>query len=234
MKLAEYIFERDNVVHVIQLKTGQNKKLGIGKVIVQTYHFAKDQIVSGDLTNDSANCLDCPFSYNQNDGKTGGCYTHKGMQRMGLLAILRSLNKRYKTGYGKMTFDKFLSIASAYDLDMVRFGTYGEPVLLPIDMVTKLASLVDKKRWTGYTHQWNKPEFAPYAAYFQASCHNIFEANIAKDMGWRSFVVVPEHIDNAVNCPASKEAGNKTTCSQCSLCNGTSGNSSKDIYILQH
>lgn len=234
MKLAEYIFELNDIVHVIQLKIGENKKLGLGKVMVQSYHFSKEQVISGSLIDDSANCLDCPFSFNQNSGKSGGCYTHKGFQRMGLIAILRSLNKRYKTGYGKMTFDKFLAIASAYDLDMVRFGAYGEPVLLPLDMVAKLTSLVDKKRWTGYTHQWNKPEFAPYAAYFQASCHNAFEAAIAKDMGWRSFVVVPEHIDGAVNCPASKEAGNKTTCSQCSLCNGTSGNSSKDIYILQH
>lgn len=234
MKLAEYIFEKDNIVHVIQLKKGQNTKLG-KQVMIQTYHFAKDQILNQDISQDGPNCLDCPFSFNQNGGKTGGCYTHKGLQRQGLGRLIEYLNRRYVAGNLETgDINELCDIARNKDVQFVRFGTYGEPVLLPLEMVAKLASLVDKKRWTGYTHQWNKPEFAPYAAYFQASCHNIFEANIVKDMGWRSFVVVPEHIDNAVNCPASKEAGNKTTCSQCSLCNGTSGNSSKDIYILQH
>jgi len=37
-----------------------------------------------------------------------------------------------------------------------------------------------------------------------------------------------------VNCPASKEAGYKSTCSKCTLCSGTTGKGSKSVYIFNH
>jgi hypothetical protein len=43
------------------------------------------------------------------------------------------------------------------------------------------------KRKTGYTHQWNKPEYKDYSKFLMASTHNVFEANIAKDYGFRTF-----------------------------------------------
>ena len=40
--------------------------------------------------------------------------------------------------------------------------------------------------------------------------------------------------DNEILCPASKEAGRKSTCAKCKLCSGTSSNSKKSIAIVQH
>ena len=94
MKNIKYTFSDDKNVHVLQAKISQNSKIGAGYVL-QTYHFSVDQVKNNDFTQDTNNCMDCPFSYNQNNGKSGGCYTHKGMQLMGLKSMLRSLNKNF-------------------------------------------------------------------------------------------------------------------------------------------
>jgi hypothetical protein len=88
------------------------------------------------------------------------------------------------------------------------------------------------KNWTGYTHQWlRKPE---YSAFLMASVHNESQAEFAKKQGWRSFVATKQGIPGLVNCPASEEAGFKSTCSKCGLCSGLQGKGQKSVWILQH
>jgi hypothetical protein len=185
---------------------------------------------------DKGSCFDCPLSFNMNDGKSGGCYTHKGLQRMGLNAILKSLKKKNTLGlikeFCENEFTVFMTKARKKEIQLVRFGSYGEPVLMPYNVVEQLAAL--SRRWTGYTHQWNEPKYWEYSLFFMASCHDEKQAKQAKDAFWRSFIAADEHNESAVNCPASKEAGEKTTCANCGLCNGTTGNSNKNIYILKH
>ena len=48
----------------------------------------------------------------------------------------------------------------------VRFGTYGEPSLLPIDLVGDM--VLGASSWTGYTHQARKRWATPYKAFFMA------------------------------------------------------------------
>jgi hypothetical protein len=90
-------FVHNGCVHSIDYKPSQNSKLGFGMVI-QTYHYSIEQVLNNELTLDDANCLNCPFSFNQNDGKTGGCYTHKGMQGFGIKSKLRSLHQQFTNG----------------------------------------------------------------------------------------------------------------------------------------
>lgn len=231
MKYAEYIFRQDDVVNVLVCKDSKNSKLG-KHLIIGTYHFNIEQIINRDLTKDASNCLDCPYSYNQNDGKSGGCYTHKGHQRMGLNAMIKRLNKLEIEEFNQAKYNEFLDKVRQKDVELVRFGVYGEPIFLPLSMVTQLTALANNH--TGYTHQWNKPRYEDYNKYFMASVHNSFEAAIAKDNGYRSFMAVIDPVDDAVNCPASKEAGRKAVCATCGLCSGTEGKGSKDIFILEH
>lgn len=227
----EYIFKKGNTVNVIQYKKkGANSKLGASSML-QTYHFSVSQILSGSLEDDKEVCFDCPLSYNAGDGK---CYTHKGLQRLGLLSMMKRLKKLYEAGdvsnWNASSFSRFYTQLKGKEISLVRFGTYGEPVILDVNTISILANL--GKSWTGYTHQWNKDKYRAYSAFFMASTHSQFEAAIAQDLGWRVFNT--GDLNGAVNCPASKEAGRKSTCTVCALCSGTSGKGKKDIYIGIH
>mgnify|MGYP001113226783 CR=1 FL=1 len=199
--------------------------------MVQTYHFSIHQVYENNLKLDSDVCLDCPLSYTNNDTGKSKCYTHKGLQGLGLRSMLKRLNKILLTiePFDKAKFNDFLNFAKSKTPELVRFGTYGEPILLHIDIVKDLAKLA---KHTGYTHQWNKDSLQCYKEYFMASTHNAFEANIAIDMNWKVFNT--STLDGAINCPASKESSYKSTCAKCALCSGTSGKGKKNIYINLH
>ena len=236
MKNLKYIFKINKTVHVLNAKVSENSKIGIGYVI-QTYHFSINQIVNNDFTQDKENCLNCPFSYNMNNGNSGGCYTHKGYQLMGLKSMMRSLSRNFENilDFNILEFKEFINkIKNTYPLDLVRFGAYGEPVLLPLQVVEVLASL--SKKSTGYTHQYAKKQYNDYNDFFMASTHTTRERKQAKKLGFRSFFVSNKDIipENAVNCPASKESANKLSCIKCGLCNGNKTNIKKDVYTLQH
>lgn len=237
MKRVEYVWKDEvrGIVNVLLLKKSDNSKLG-GSWMIGTYHFSEKQVLSGKLDDDEACCMDCPLSYGSGDRS---CYTHKGLMKLGLLSMLRRLKRIYDTigVFSQHELNVFVArVCEAREklakkgekIDQVRFGVYGEPVLLNIKIVDQIAGIAKHQ---GYTHQWTKVDKS-YSAYFMASTHNVFEAAIANDMGYRTFNV--GQLDGAVNCPASKEAGRKTTCSTCNLCNGTNGNSKKNIYIKQH
>ncbi len=235
MKIYAYIDGK--IVHSLDLKVSQNSKIGIG-LILQTYHFSLEQVEQNDLTRDTANCLDCPFSYNQNNGKSGGCYTHKGLQLMGLKSKLRSLNKELSDGklkeFDAKEFKKFIDFAkNKVSPKLIRFGTYGEAVTLDAPIRDALFNLANdvRAKVTGYTHQWHKVS----ETRFMASTHTLSEMVEARARGYRSFIVSDEELSEGFNCPASKESGKKKTCLECGLCSGTfGGKKKKDIYILKH
>jgi hypothetical protein len=123
----------------------------------------------------------------------------------------------------------------------VRFGTYGEPVLIPLNVVEHLVSL--SSGWTGYTHQWANLHFAGYQRYLMASVHGLtgpWSREHAKSLGWRTFRTMRggEPAADEILCPASLEAGKRLTCEQCRLCDGAgtrkAGLQMVDIYIPGH
>lgn len=93
------------------------------------------------------------------------------------------------------------------------------------------------ERATGYTHQWRT---APptLAARVMASVHTLAEAREAWSRGWRTFRVMssgdaPQQ--GEILCPASKEAGERTSCERCGLCNGSlPGDRRKSVAIYAH
>jgi hypothetical protein len=114
----------------------------------------------------------------------------------------------------------------------VRLGAYGDPAAVPLDV---LQGIVDRSpRHTGYTHQWrDNPALAVLA---MASVDSESEYQEATSKGWRTFRVRKSHepiLDGEVSCPASKEAGNRTTCDKCGLCAGTSLKA-KNVTIIKH
>ena len=227
--------EGDNLFVVSKSKTS-NKKITDGSKLIQTYTFSLKQWTLANTSKgfgmkvffalDGSNCLDCPFSMGNGDG---GCYTHKFNQYVGFLSMLRSIPSEALTPLDK---DKYRQICDLSHGTYVRFGTYGEPSLLPIALVESMTLL--SKSWTGYTHQWNKEWANEFGKFFMASTHNQSEANAAREIDYRSFIATKDGSEDAVGCPASSEMGFKSNCAKCGLCSGTEGKGKKDIKILEH
>jgi len=228
-----YQFIENDVITCLSCKNSANTKLGKSKLIA-TYHFSIDQILSIDLKQDAKNCLDCPFSYSSGDGK---CYTHKGTQYFGLIAMMKRLRKVLLKGeilpFDQTSFEKFVNRTQSKRVKrkptFLRMGAYGEPIFLPLSVIKTLTAVVNNN-YTGYTQQWGK-KYEDYKTYLMASCHNSFEYNIAKSLNWRTFFVDGT---DGINCPASDEAGKRTTCDVCALCSGTNGKGKTDIFIKNH
>ena len=119
----------------------------------------------------------------------------------------------------------------------VRLGAYGDPAFVPAAI---LSCIVDGcKVRTGYTHQWRDPNAAEHRTLCMASCDTYDDVREARMFGWRCFYVGAEEIRQdaqqpsvsfkSMPCPASDEAGKKTTCDRCGLCSGTMSASGRDI-----
>jgi hypothetical protein len=118
---------------------------------------------------------------------------------------------------------------------MVRLGSYGDPAAVPVEVWQAMMARVAAK--TGYTHQWHTGRFDGLQAFCMASCDTASEYTVAKALGWRTFRVRLEGETLApreVVCPASKEAGYKTSCDACKACGGNTAKAKADIAIMAH
>jgi hypothetical protein len=120
-------------------------------------------------------------------------------------------------------------LAKALKWKAVRFGAYGEPVKLPIELVEFIA---DKcVTWTGYSHQWLGKEYQAYKDYFMASVETTQEYLLARAKGWRSYRVLAEDVtprQGEIMCPNEKTG---VQCRDCGLCDGMSGQHGKGRSI---
>lgn len=217
---------KDNLVFNFQ-KGSRNTKTGDS---VQVFILPLEWIVAGKiLKDDSSICFDCVHSQQKNKS----CYVRKGFAGLGLISKVKSLHSQLSEirSYNNETLQNIISLCTD---NIIRFGAYGEPVLLGeelVYLVTKVA-----KGWVGYTHQWMRPNYKWASAYFMASTETLLMRNLANKLGFRSFIVTEsiETIPGSSTCPASKESGKKTTCNKCLLCSGTKGKGDKDVNIKKH
>jgi len=232
--------DTDNVF-VVRKGTTTNAKIAPkGAKVVQTYTFSRAQVehvrdcdrdgikvtLKSFFALDASNCLDCPLSGNSGSGK---CYTHKYMQFSGFLSMIRSIIKEPIPT--RLDAEMRGAITKMCEGVYVRFGTYGEPSLLPIDLVGDM--VLGASSWTGYTHQALKPWAQPFKAYYMASAHSDREA--VSLTGWRSFVARDKsETSEAVVCPASKESDYASNCAKCGLCSGMAGKGRKNVQIQIH
>ena len=114
---------------------------------------------------------------------------------------------------------------------VVRRGSYGDPGAVPAHVWENLSA----SPGTGYTHQWRTADLSDRV---MASVHTPDERDEAHGLGYRTFRVVAsvDDVDSGeVLCPASKEAGARTQCADCNLCNGSRpGDKRKSIAIVAH
>ena len=217
---------------VVQMQYGStNSKTGDSvQVWILPYQWIKEGVDA--MNNDEASCMDCPHSKQKNRS----CYVRKGYAEFGLKSKVKALHKQYKEQNLEIRdiADLFESEKKKCTDKFIRFGAYGEPVLLGENNVKQLTEVATN--FTGYTHQWHLPRYDWSRKYFMASVETDALMKKANKVGFRTFRVrkkTDEITTNEVVCPASKEAGRKVTCNVCALCKGASSKA-KNIVIIKH
>ncbi len=217
---------------VINVQHGsKNSKTGDG---VQIFILPMSWITNGkeEMSDDTASCMDCIHSKLKN----GSCYVRKGFAEYGLKSKVNSLHKQYLSGDLILrSLNELIGIEGPkLKGKFVRFGAYGEPVLLGPQVTKKISNLA--LNFTGYTHQWHIPQYEWSKKYFMASVESNALMEKANSKGFRTFRVRTKlnglHASEII-CPASKEGGRKVTCNNCVLCKGASSKA-KSIVIIKH
>lgn len=232
-------FDGSPYVVIMPLGKSSNSKTG---GMLQTYiirsHVHPVQAVrtGGDAAICGAGNTACPMQ---------GVFVRKGRKRKHRACYV-NVGQGPAMVYGAFKRDRYVDY-SAIDHDQfirgrkIRFGTYGEPVLIPFDLMMHLASI--SAGWTGYTHQWSQIRYANYRRLLMASVHGLtgpWSREHAKHLGWRTFRTMRggEPAAGERLCPASKEAGHRLSCNTCNLCDGEGrrkiGLDLVDIYIPGH
>jgi hypothetical protein len=190
-----------------------------------------DPITASRTGEDYSICGSCvhrgvPHNGNRGGAKKRSCYV--------MLLMVLSVYKAYKKGNYKRIqgHDAIASIGLGL---MVRLGTYGDPAAVPSYIWESLLS--DAEGHTGYSHQANI-EGADYRPDLtMRSADTLEEAQAAWARGERTFRVTANAKDivqgKEIVCPASEEAGKRTTCKQCKLCSGNTIQA-KSIVIMAH
>lgn len=118
---------------------------------------------------------------------------------------------------------------------MVRIGSYGDGAAVPSYVWDSLISAA--VGYTAYTHQSGMKSADVRRDIYMISTDSAAESRMAWGAGARTFRVVNKVSDlikgKEILCPASKEAGARTTCASCKLCGGNSVRA-KSIAIVAH
>ena len=206
-------------------KGSTNTKTGGG--LIQTWILRDDidPVVAANTGADSAICGQCPHRGVVIDGKNVGrsCYVTLFQAP---LNVWRTLHR----GNYPMADD----LAELFDGRGVRLGAYGDPAAVPLKVWQAVMSRA--AFGTGYTHQWLTAPLG-FAEYVMASCDSATERAMAVAMGYRTFTVRAASDPLAkgeITCPASAEAGHKTTCDKCKACGGTASKAKCNISIIAH
>ncbi len=218
--------ERENVLVLLTgLEGSRNDKTGD---MLQVYILVRDQHPIDAIRNgaDAAICGDCRLKGENGKGRICYVQVHNAPTSMWYA---------YQRGvYGRVSLEELAELVSGRN---VRLGAYGDPAFMSPEVVRTIA--IHSKDWTGYTHQWRKAEFEWLRPYVMASCDSWGDYAHAKSLGWRTFRVAKHgdarKIGAEISCPASNEAGKRSQCNDCRLCNGAHGaDRRKDIVIQDH
>ena len=225
-----YVLHEDDNIAVIAtgFKTASaNAKTGamVQIYIILRHQSPMDGVASG---NDVAICGNCVHRAKYADGVmvpgSRRCYVNLGKGARGVHACYA------RGGYRRLTPSEIPAIFAGL---LVRFGAYGDPAMMPVWLVEIIASVARGR--TGYTHQWETATWL--RPYVMASCDSAADAVRAVADGWRYFRVAgygdTSKLVGEISCPASAEAGKKTTCDRCRLCNGTTANDRRKSIVIQ-
>ena len=219
-------------IAVVAVTKSRNRKTAN---MLQTYIIRADvdPITANRTGLDYAICGHCPHRGKVDANKTDGlavgrsCYVNIGQGPLGVYKTL--CRNKYPRVQGHA------AIAAIGKGRMVRIGTYGDGAAVPGYIWDSLCS--EAEGHTAYSHQRhiNSADFD--ARRFMVSADTLDAAQDAWNAGARTFRIVREAGElvagREILCPASEEAGKRTTCDRCGLCAGASI-AAKSIAIVVH
>jgi hypothetical protein len=193
-----------------------NRKTG---AMLQTWILREDQnpLDAVHTAGDVAICGHCPLRAAPLTGRR--CYVNVGRAP---LAVYRA----YQHGLYPPVQSP-AEIARAARGRIVRLGSYGDPAAVPTSIWRALVSRA--LRWTGYTHQWDRPDFDPRLldlCMASVETHAQIQNLATRHPGARYFRVRSPGASIApheMQCPAATEAGELLRCEACGACNGRAG-----------
>lgn len=200
-----------------------NAKTG---VMIQTFIIRSDMrpLTAARLGYDFAICGHCPHRPT-NDGS---CYVNIGRSVESVFGAF----ERGRYALPHVDYDPAI-LPELFADSVFRLGSYGDPAAVPFRVWAHATARV--KARNGYTHQWR--DFPAFAALCMASVDSEAQAHEARAAGWRTFRVraaVAPKLAHEVICPASDEAGKRTTCADCRACGGTAAKARASITIIAH
>lgn len=214
---------------VVLVQTGSdNRKTGD---MVQTYIMRSDidPITASRLGEDSSICGTCPHMGTPNPDSDKGqavgrtCYVTLAHAPLAKYKAYKAGRYSHALGHDKI---RALGLGR-----LCRVGSYGDPSAAPQYLWDSLTSACEG--WTAYTHG----DVNPAPNMIMTSAESASQAQAAWGRGERTFRVIAG-LDSLIKgkevlCPASEEAGKRTTCASCKLCAGSSVKG-KSVAIVAH
>lgn len=194
--------------------------------MVQTFIIRSDVSPMAALKSgeDASVCGDCQHR----PANQGSCYVNVGRSVMAVYGALT----RGRYARPGVDYDPAI-LPDLFEGSTFRLGSYGDPAAAPFQIWQHATSKVAARN--GYSHQWRA--FPAFKALCMASCDSATDYLEARAAGWRTFRVRAPGaplLAKEVICPASKEAGAKTTCASCRACGGTASKARANIAIVAH
>jgi len=210
------LHESNNIVIIITFKSGNKKTGDMAQIWIMRSDINPVEAIKQNI--DDIICFECIHRLNRT------CYINPGQAPL-------KVYEAYKKGlYEPLNLER-LSHELRYKT--VRFGAYGEPVLIPIDIVKHI--IKSSMSYTGYTQQWNNPKYKQYRDIFMASIESNKQLKQTKKLGIRSYRVTNNQNDiksNEIICPNVTKG---ITCNLCTLCdNQGKHKNAKSIVVPVH
>jgi hypothetical protein len=220
-------FDGKPIVAIVTGLHGNNKNPKTGKRLAQLWILRSDvsPLAAIKTGADRSICGDCKHRGN-GTGKGRSCY-------VAVKNAPRSIAKVFhEGGYLAIRPSDVATYLASKNMG-IRIGAYGDGAALPAHIIADLTHGIFH---TGYTHAWK--ERADLRHWLMASVDTPSEYSEAKAAGWRTFRVrtAGENLDSEeIACPASDEAGKRTTCDRCGLCDGSRPDDQRrSIAIIAH
>jgi hypothetical protein len=196
----------------------QNRKIG---KVAQTWHLTNEKPSEAYKNgNDEKVCGDCPLR-SPSSGGNGTCYVVLIHGPNGVHSSHMTLQENQPVNQTVQPLPDTIG-------KPIRFGAYGDPILMPIELVRKLASKAQGH--IGYTHQWQTCDPA-YSEFLMASIDPAMAkrkgittaelAQRAKHMGWRTFRILEENELPLVDEIQCLNETHGIQCDKCLMCNGS-------------
>jgi hypothetical protein len=218
-KNGAILYEDGEIVTIVTGldRPSQNTKTG-GMLQIHILLRSKTPLEGIKTGADSAICGSC-IHRGDGTGKNRSCYVNVGRSET---AVWNAYDKGMYPKMGKKDIPK------EFEGALSRFGAYGDPANIPLDIVESICS--SSKGWTGYTQQWKKKENQEYKKFFMASAEGADDVKEANGMGWRTFRAGVKPEGNEAVC---KNEVDGTKCEKCLLCCGNRIKS-KNVFVTAH